>query len=648
MNDNNFLVGHLSNSSSLQFPLKSPGPEGTLGYTEKDLRERPSGDLFGMSQNAGMSGKGERATDPNMVILSTLGGWPNTALGAHTGHNELYKLVEVAANEFTNLGQLPFALYTSDTCDGRTQGTIWANISLASRNVIYKSLATQLRGIPCAEGVLGIATCDKGLPAMTMLVASLTNYPDKIPGIIVPGGVTLPPEVGEDAGTIQSLGARFAKGVINLEQAQDLGCKACATPGGGCQFFGTAATAQCVAEAMGLSLTHAALAPSGFEIWTDIARDSAWALVEMRKKGIGVADILTDDAIANAMVVHAAMGGSTNLLLHIPAIAHSAGLRRPTRQDFHDVNLKIPRIVDCLPTGIHPTVRVFMAGGVPEVMLHLAELNLLKLDAMTVTGSRLGDNLEAWRTSERRAILRERLLVEDGVDPDDVILLPAKARSLGFGSTVAYPSGNLAIEGSVVKATSIHRRLLDANGVYHKVAPCRTFTSESKAIAAVKSGEIRAGEVIVIMCRGPLGAGMPETFEVTAAIKGIPELSDCALLTDARFSGVTTGPCFGHLSPEALAPGSNLGKLRDGDMVEIYLDTRSLMGSIDMVGEGGVAVSAAAGDDILARRARREDLEVDVNMPDYIRQWALVQHISGGPWGGCIEDYDALDRIVNR
>jgi putative YjhG/YagF family dehydratase len=470
---------------------------------------------------------------------------------------------------------------------------------------------------------------------MTMLIASLRQFPGNLPGIIVPGGVTLPPEEGEDAGTIQSLGARFAKGLVNLEQAQDLGCKACATPGGGCQFFGTAATAQAVAEAMGLALPHSALAPSGFDIWTDLARDSARAIVEMRQNGVGIKDILTEASIRNAMVIHAAMGGSTNLLLHIPAIAHAAGLPRPTREDFQKINLKAPRIVDCLPTGVHPTVRVFMAGGVPEVMLHLAELGLLELDAKTVTGKSVGENLDAWRTSDRRRVLRERLLTEDGVDPDDVILPPSKARQMGFTSTVAYPTGNIAPEGSVVKATSIHPRLLDADGVYHKVAPCRTFTSESGAIRAVKNGTIQPGEVIVIMCRGPLGAGMPETYEVTAAIKGVPELSDCALITDARFSGVTTGPCFGHVSPEALAIGAPLGKLLDGDMIEIKLDTKTMICSIDALVE-------------LESRPTRADLERDPNLPDFIRQWALVQNLSGGVWGGCVEDINLLENHLAK
>jgi xylonate dehydratase len=648
MPESDFLRSHLASGEHLNFPLHSPGPEGTVSYTAEDLTERPSGDLFGISQNAGMSGSGKNATDPNMVILTTLGGWPDHALGAHTGHNELYKLVETAATELRKLGQLPFALHTSDTCDGRTQGTIWANISLASRNIIYKSLATQLRGIPCAEGVLGIATCDKGLPAMTMLVASLAKHPHQLPGIIVPGGVTLPPEHGEDAGTIQSLGARFAKGVINLAQAQDLGCKACATPGGGCQFFGTAATAQAVAEALGLTLTHSALAPSGFGVWTDLARRSAQALVRMRNQRVNTANILTDDAVHNAMMVHAAMGGSTNLLLHIPAIAHAAGLTRPTREDFVRANLAAPRIVDCLPTGIHPTVRVFMAGGVPEVMLHLSDLGLLREDCLTVTGLPLGENLDLWRNSDRRRLLRDRLFSEDGVDPDSVILPPKRAKALGFGPTVAYPTGNLAPQGSVVKATSIHPRLLDSNGVYQKTSCCRTFTNEADAIRAIKGGVVQSGEVIIIMCRGPLGAGMPETYEVTAALKSIPELSDCALITDARFSGVTTGPCFGHVSPEALAQGAPLGKVRNGDMVEIMLDTRSLQGSLNLVGENGVSQSKEVGDQILKSRSARTDLEIDPHLSDYIRQWALIQQASGGVWGGCVEDLAVMEELFRR
>ena len=217
--------------------------------------------------------------------------------------------------------------------------------------------------------MIGVATCDKGLPAMMMALAAMHD----LPCILVPGGVTLPAEDGEDAGNIQTIGARFAHRLITLQQAADLGCRACATSGGGCQFLGTAATAQVVGEALGMALPHSALAPSGQPIWLDMARRSARAVASLEERAIPMQAVLTADALENAMVVHAAFGGSTNLLLHIPAIAYHAGLRRPDVDDWHRINLQVPRLVDALPNGPlgHPTVRVFLAGGVPEVMLHL-------------------------------------------------------------------------------------------------------------------------------------------------------------------------------------------------------------------------------------------------------------------------------------
>ena len=235
---------------------------------------------------------------------------------------------------------------------------------------------------------MGIATCDKGLPAMMIALAAQRE----LPVILVPGGVTLPPSNGEDAGKVQTIGARFSHGEITIEEAAELGCRACATPGGGCQFLGTAATAQVVAEALGLTLMHAALAPSGQPIWLEMADRSASALVSLHENKLTCANILTEDSFHNAMVVHAAFGGSTNLLLHIPAIAHAAGLPRPTVADWQRVNADVPRLVDVLPNGPqgHPTVQAFLAGGVPEVMLHLRALNLLRLDALTAHGRMLG------------------------------------------------------------------------------------------------------------------------------------------------------------------------------------------------------------------------------------------------------------------
>src|SRR5687768_8464367 len=261
-----------------------------------------------------------------------------------------------------------------------------------------------------------------------------------------------------------------------------------------------------------MSLPHTALAPSGQAIWLDAAARSATALAAMEAKGVKLRDILTDRSLRNAMVVHAAFGGSTNLLLHVPAVAHAAGLPRPTVEDWIEINAKVPRLVDALPNGPvgHVTVRVFLAGGVPEVMLHLRDLGLLDLSCLTATGEPLGAVLEWWERSDRRPRLREILFERDGINPDDVIMSPARARERGLTSTVVFPRGNLAPHGSVIKSTAIDACVVDPDCVYRKTGPARVFTTERAAIAAIKDGRVRAGDVIVLICRGPMGAGMEE------------------------------------------------------------------------------------------------------------------------------------------
>src|SRR5436309_7386083 len=417
--------------SLLEVQTAAAGPSGSLPLTAEMLLERPSGDIFGLTQNAGMGWDPRELGRPQFLILSTQGGIraPDgrpIALGYHTGHWEVGLLMQEAAQELAGRGGLPFAAFCSDPCDGRTQGTPGMMDSLAYRNdavIVFRRL---IRSLPTRRGVLGVATCDKGLPAMMMALAGTRD----LPCVLVPGGVTLPPIEGEDAGKVQSLGARFADGELPLESAAELGCRACGSPGGGCQFLGTAATSQVVGEALGLALPHSALVPSGQPIWRDMARRSARALLGLQARGLTTRDVLTEAAVRNAMVVHAAFGGSTNLLLHVPAIAHAAGLRRPVVEEWMEINRRVPRIVDVLPNGPvgHPTVRVFMAGGVPEVMLHLRRANLLDLDCLTVAGERLGALLDWWEGSERRRTLREQLRLADGVDPDDVIMTPEEAR----------------------------------------------------------------------------------------------------------------------------------------------------------------------------------------------------------------------------
>ena len=627
-----------------QVRTQASGPAGSLPITEEMLLHSPSGDIFGMTQNAGMGWNPSEVGRKQFLILSTQGGLraPNgqpIALGYHTGHWEIGLLVQAAAEKFRELKTIPFAGFCSDPCDGRTQGTVGMFDSLPYRNdaaVLFRRLA---RSLPQRRGVLGIATCDKGLPAMMMAVAGLHD----LPCVVVPGGVTLPATGAEDAGTVQTLGARFAHGLVSLPEAAELGCRACGSPGGGCQFLGTAATSQVVSEALGLSLPHSALAPSGQPVWLDMARRSASALHQLDERKLRTKEILTDASIENAMVLHAAFGGSTNLLLHIPAIAHAAGLKRPTVDDWISINRRVPRLVSVLPNGpiYHPTVRVFLAGGVPEVMLHLRQLGLLKTDVLTVTGKTLAENLDWWEKSERRERFRQLLKQLDGVDADEVIFPPEKARQRGLTGTLIFPRGNLAPEGSVVKATAIDPSVVDADGVCRKEGPARVFVSEKAAMAAIKEGRIKAGDVLVLAGVGPMGTGMEETYQVTGALKHLPFGKHVALLTDARFSGLSTGACLGHIGPEGLA-GGPIGKLRDGDVIRLVIDRNRGEGSVDLVGEGERRFTSEEGAKILTGRSTRKDLSPHPALPEDTRLWAALQLASGGTWAGCVYDPDQI------
>ncbi len=620
----------------------APGPEGTLPFTEEQLKTQPSGNLFGWTQNVGMGWSPNKVTGGDYLILSTQGGIRKedgtpVALGYHTGHFEVGLLMEQAANAISELGGVPFAGFVSDPCDGRTQGTDGMMDSLPYRNDAAIVLRRLIRSLPTRKGVVGVATCDKGLPAMLL---GLAGMPD-LPTILVPGGVTLLSEdTDEDLGRIQTIGARVSQGEISVDYASHSGCKACGSAGGGCQFLGTAATSQVVAEALGMTLPHGALSPSGAEIWKDLARRSGQAVVAMERAGITTKDILTDKAIENAMTVHAAFGGSTNLILHIPAIAHQMGLRRPDVNDWRRVNSTIPRIVDALPNGPNhfATVQVFMAGGVPEVMLHLRDAGLLHLDAMTVSGKTVGENLEWWEKSERRMRLKEKLAQLDAIDPESVIMSPENAKKAGLTSTVTFPEGNIAPEGSLIKSTAIDPSKVDEDGIYFHEGPARVFGSEPEAIAAVKSqgdDKIKKGDVMVLIGNGPMGCGMPETAQLTIALKHLSWGKEVALITDGRFSGVSTGACIGHISPEGLA-GGPIGKIADGDTIRIRIDCRKMIGSVDYIG-----------DDDLESRSPNACLRQLEGVPDDTRLWAALQNASGGPWGGCVYDVDAIIAKLN-
>lgn len=625
------------------------GPKGKLPLTPQLLRTSPSGNIFGMTVNAGMGWKPENLANGDVMLISTQGGIRQndgtpTAVGLHNGHFELGLLMNEAANKIKEAGFVPHAAFVTDPCDGRSQGTTGMFDSLPYRNDAAIVMRRLIRSLPTRKAIIGVASCDKGLPAMMMALTGQRNDTT----ILIPGGATLAPNKGEDLGTVQTIGVRYVNNKISLDYAARVGCSACASAGGGCQFFGTAGTSQVIAESLGLSLTHSALAPSGEEIWREIGRNSATAALMLADKGIKTKDIITDKAIENAMVLHAAFGGSTNLLLHLPAIAHAAGLKIPQVSDWSRINKIVPRLVSVLPIGPvnYPTVYSFMAGGVPEVMLHLRKLGLLNEDVLTVTGSSLGENLDWWEKSERRQKCRAHLEQSTGISPDEVIFTPSKAKARGIGSTVTFPVGNIAPEGSVIKSTAIDPSVFDEDKVFRHTSKIKTFVSEKEAIQALKEpGRIVAGDIMVVMGGGPKGTGMEETYQLTSALKHLPFGKYVSLITDARFSGVSTGACFGHVGPEALA-GGPIGKLRDGDILEIIIDTINLEGSLNFIGTEDNKLTYEEGAKVLSEREVHPGVQPDKDLPEDTRLWAALQDVAGGTWNGNIYDIDRIIEVL--
>jgi putative YjhG/YagF family dehydratase len=305
--------------------------------------------------------------------------------------------------------------------------------------------------------------------------------------------------------------------------------------------------------------------------------------------------------------------------------------------------------VDALPNGPRgfATVQVFLAGGVPEVMLQLRAAGLLDTSVKTVSGDTLDASLDWWRDSKRRHALRNRLKELDGIDAADVIMTPDRARSRGLTATVCFPVGNLAPEGSVIKSTAIDASLIGEDNVFRHRGPARVFTTEAAAIAAIKSGSIGHGDVIVLICGGPKGAGMQEIYQVTSALKQLPHCKHVAVLTDARFSGVSTGACIGHISPEALS-GGPIGKVLDGDLIEIVIDRGTLTGSVNLLGDSGGEMTAEEAERKLKQRRPRADLKPHPALPDDTRLWAALVEASGGVWGGCVYDAEKIVAALNR
>lgn len=635
--------------NSWDFETHAEGPDGKIEFSPEMLINEPSGNIFAQSQNVGMGWDPKSLWGTQYMILSTMGGMRSDdgtpiALGHHTGHFELGMLIKTAAEQFKELGGVPYTAYCSDPCDGRSQGTSGMMDSLPYRNDAAIVMRRLSRSIPTTKGVLGIATCDKGLPAMMMALAGMPNKPT----IIMPGGVTLAVEHGEDTAKIQSIGSRYAQNEVTLEYAQDMGCKSCASPGGGCQFLGTAGTSQVIAESLGFTLPHAALTPSGTNLWIDTGRRTALALKNLIDKNIKTKDILTSKAFENAMIVHAACGGSTNLILHLPAVAHAVKEKIMKVEDWIRINKLTPRLVDVLPNGPHgfPTSVFFSAGGVPEVMLKLKNEGLLHLDVLTGTGKTLGENLYWWEQSEKREFVRNQLRNQRKIDPEDVVHSLSNSKKKNMTSTVTFPKGNIAPEGSVVKSTAIDKSVIDDDGIYRKLGPARIFISEADAIKAVKDKGpkgVKAGDIMVIVCGGPKGTGMQEVAQITIALKYLSYGKEVALITDGRFSGVSTGACIGHIGPEAL-DGGPIGKLKENDLIELKIDTINLEGSINLVGEDGKDKGTEWGNKELEQRRIRKDLKPQEGLPEDTILWAHLQSLSGGAWNGCVYDYEMINK----
>lgn len=649
---------HFQKNSPFYFPLEVTPRDGRLPISREEYERLPSGDIFGKIQDAGMRWDHEEINQAEFLIMSTAGGLKNgdetIALGMHSGHFELGDAAKVAANAFKIRSTKPYYVSVSDPCDGRTQGTTGMMNSLAYRNHAATVLGDLRRSLPNRKGVMGIATCDKGLPAMMM---ALANEPE-LPTIIMPGGVTLIAKGIKDLGSVQSLPSLVSHGEVSLEEAQSHGCASCGTPGGGCHFLGTAATSQVIAEALGMALPHSALAPSGGKIWYALAEDSAIALLNLAKNNVKTRQILTQDAVYNAMVVHAAFGGSTNLLLHLPAIAHAAGLPMPTREEWAKINRKTPRLVEVLPAGKYSTAHVYAAGGVPEVMLHLRELGLLRIDCLTVTGQTLGENLDMWekggklypwesedKTNRRQQVRFNLQAFNPDAHPDQVILPPAKAKKANMKSTLTFPTGNLAPEGSVIKSGAIAPEMIDDNGIYYKKGAAKVFVSEADAIRALNQGEVQPGHIMILMGTGPSGTGMEETFQITGALKQLSFGKEIALITDGRFSGVSTGACIGHVGPEALV-GGPISKVQNGDIIEIKIDCDNLTGSINLVAsqeDPGAELNDVDVAKLFSMRSPHPQLRPHPELPDDIKIWAATQ---SGIWEGCVQDAQRIMKIM--
>ena len=499
---------------------------------------------------------------------------------SHPGSIHLDTLAEEVSIGIYQNGGKPANFHGTDICDGWAMSHDGMNFILPSREVLCDLVEVHGRVIPW-DGLVVISSCDKSVPAHLMAAARLN-----IPAIHIPGGSN---RAGPDMShslLVGELATRMRQGEDVVPEIRNYKLSGC--PGAGaCQFMGTASTMQCMAEALGMALPGSALAPvSLFEI-RRLARRAGRQIMQLSQKGIRPADILTPEAFENAIKVHAALSGSTNALLHLPAIAHELGIDIDA-QSFDRINRETPYLVDVQPSGKYVTEMVWYAGGVPRVQIELADI--LDLDVMTVTGHTLGENLDRLKT-EGFFQRCEGYLANYRLKREEVIHRVDDNK--GFGS-IAVLKGNIAPEGAVVKFSAVGPDMLTHEG------PARVFDREEAALAAVMNGRIDPGSVIVLRYEGPRGSGMPEMLATTEALVTNPKLQHTAIVTDGRFSGATRGPCIGHVSPEAVA-GGPIALVEDDDLLSIDIPGRNL----NIVGHADRRMNPAEVQALLAERKKQ-------------------------------------------
>ena len=563
----------------------------------------------------GTGWKPEDLSKPQIIIESTAG-------DSHPGSGHLSTLVEEVRKGIAEAGGYGARYYCTDICDGESQGTDGINYSLASREIIANMIEIHANATPFDAGVY-LASCDKGMPANLMGLLRVD-----IPSVVVPGGTM---NAGPEMLTLEQLGiysAKFERGEIDqakLDWAKQNACPSC----GACSFIGTASTMQIMAEALGLALPGSALMPATSPDLLAYARQAGQRAVEMAgHEEMRPSRIITMESFENAILVHAAISGSTNCLLHLPAIAHELGIEI-TGDTFDRLHRGARYLLDVRPAGRWPAECFYYAGGVPAIMEEIKDH--LHLDVMTVTGKTLGENLaelkqngfyercESWlaQFNERYGCHITR---QDIIRPYD--------QAIGVDGSIAVLKGNLAPEGAVIKHTACPKEM------YQAVLRARPFDSEEECLAAVLHHEVQKGDAVFIRYEGPKGSGMPEMFYTSEAISSDKELGrSIALITDGRFSGASTGPVIGHCSPEAV-DGGPIALVEKDDLIEIDVFARKL----NIVGVKGERRTPEEIDAILAERRAKWQPKPRKYTKGVLR---LFSELAASPMKGAYLDYSA-------